>query len=313
MVPQRSRSVPPEPSFALPPSPELGDIASFMPALPTFGPASSPITIVTGGALDPSSRLIHQADDLAKMTLELGVRTLATQAQRLKADVQKLVLRAANHEESILQNEDGMTRIAQEFQAIKARVGNTDQTRLPTRAEFERLERETNKMMKGFKGELGGLRELMKDLARLVDRMHTSLLFESQESLPSRPALAAGTNKSTQRQASTRLPSSPEARIEEAVNSTKRWNREHKVTRLPEAQFIADYLKKQGQRDPSMARLLQRSIQKRALQRIKAERQEEWSPRSLEEFCQGVSWQEVVGTAKDILVYKRERTLKLLM
>ncbi|KAM5355978.1 hypothetical protein ACJ41O_002624 [Fusarium nematophilum] len=232
MVPQRSRSVPPEPSFALPPSPELGDIASFMPALPTFGPASSPITIVTGGALDPSSRLIHQADDLAKMTLELGVRTLATQAQRLKADVQKLVLRAANHEESILQNEDGMTRIAQEFQAIKAR---------------------------------------------------------------------------------TRLPSSPEARIEEAVNSTKRWNREHKVTRLPEAQFIADYLKKQGQRDPSMARLLQRSIQKRALQRIKAERQEEWSPRSLEEFCQGVSWQEVVGTAKDILVYKRERTLKLLM
>ncbi|WAO83654.1 Hypothetical protein NCS54_00085200 [Fusarium falciforme] len=108
------------------------------------------------------------------------------------------------------------------------------------------------------------------------------------------------------------LSSEHEYRITEAINSTKRWNREHKVTKCSDPEFIANYLMKQGRRDPGIAKVLQRAIQKRAFQAIKMETGEPWRPHDLTELCHSVAWRDVIDTATEVLVTKKHRTVQLL-
>ncbi|KAI8718822.1 hypothetical protein NCS52_00662200 [Fusarium sp. LHS14.1] len=103
-----------------------------------------------------------------------------------------------------------------------------------------------------------------------------------------------------------------ECRITETINSTKRWNREHKATKCSDPEFIANYLMKQGRRDTGIAKLLQQAIQKRVFQRIKVETGEPWRPHDLTELCHRVTWREVIDAATEVLVTKRHRTVQLL-
>lgn len=103
-----------------------------------------------------------------------------------------------------------------------------------------------------------------------------------------------------------------EYRITETINSTKRWNREHKVTKCSDPEFIANYLMKQGRRDPGIAKVLQRAIQKRVFQAIKMETGEPWRPHDLTELCHSVAWRDVIDVATEVLVTKRHRTVQLL-
>ncbi|KAL2685311.1 hypothetical protein Neosp_006408 [[Neocosmospora] mangrovei] len=106
--------------------------------------------------------------------------------------------------------------------------------------------------------------------------------------------------------------SNHEYRITETINSTKRWNREHKATKCSDPEFVANYLMKQGRRDTGIAKLLQQAIQKRVFQRIKVETGEPWRPHDLTELCHRVTWREVIDAATEVLVTKRHRTVQLL-
>lgn len=108
------------------------------------------------------------------------------------------------------------------------------------------------------------------------------------------------------------VPSDHECRITETINSTKRWNREHKATKCSDPEFIANYLMKQGRRDTGIAKLLQHAIQKRVFQRIKMETGEPWRPHDLTELCHRATWREVIDAATEVLVTKRHRTVQLL-
>lgn len=108
------------------------------------------------------------------------------------------------------------------------------------------------------------------------------------------------------------LSSDYERRITETINSTKRWNREHKVTKRSDPEFIVNYLLKQGRRDPSIAKVLQQAIQKRAFQAIKMETGELRRPQNLTELCHNVAWRDVIDAATEVLVTKRHRTAQLL-
>lgn len=107
-------------------------------------------------------------------------------------------------------------------------------------------------------------------------------------------------------------PLSHEHRITEAINSTKRWNREHKAIKCSDPEFIVSYLMKQGRRDPGIAKVLQQAIQKRASRGIEVETGEAWRPRDLKELCQNVTWRDVIDAATEVLVTKRHRTVQLL-
>lgn len=99
---------------------------------------------------------------------------------------------------------------------------------------------------------------------------------------------------------------SPEDRIREALNSTRRWNREYKATTLDDAAFVASYLRKQLKRDAKIAVFIQRSIKKRVQPRL------ERAPVSLDEFCSDVAWQDVKAVVEDVLVRDTSAVMQLL-
>ncbi|KAF4581098.1 Heat-labile enterotoxin IIB, A chain [Ophiocordyceps camponoti-floridani] len=91
----------------------------------------------------------------------------------------------------------------------------------------------------------------------------------------------------------------PTHRIQEAINSTRRWHRDHKTTPLSEADFVARYLRQQSKRDPPMAVLIQRALRRRVRGRY---RRGEGRPASLDDFCRAVVWRDVIETVERVLV-----------
>lgn len=97
-------------------------------------------------------------------------------------------------------------------------------------------------------------------------------------------------------------------RIEDTISSTRRWNRDHKSTKLRDAAFIANYLKQQSKRDPQMAVYIQKGIQRRVYHSGRPK--SKTRPRNLEQFCQVLVWKDVLDAAEDILVKNRGQTAK---
>lgn len=79
---------------------------------------------------------------------------------------------------------------------------------------------------------------------------------------------------------------------------------------MRENQFIISYLKKQGQRDPVLAKLLLQAIRERA-SNTKTRTSRAKKP-SLEETCRNTSWQDVIDSATEVLVVNKTRTLQFL-
>jgi hypothetical protein len=92
-------------------------------------------------------------------------------------------------------------------------------------------------------------------------------------------------------------------RIREAINSTRRWNRDYKNTDQSDADFTASYLRQQSKRDAPMAVFIQRSIGKRIRRRLPRLRS---LPLTLEEFCQDVTWKDVLDAVESVLVKNQD-------
>jgi hypothetical protein len=92
-------------------------------------------------------------------------------------------------------------------------------------------------------------------------------------------------------------------RIRETINSTRRWNRDYKNTDQNDADFSASYLRQQSKRDAPMAVFIQRCIGKHIRCRLPRSRS---LPLTLEEFCQDVTWKDVLDTVESVLVKNQE-------
>lgn len=90
-----------------------------------------------------------------------------------------------------------------------------------------------------------------------------------------------------------------QTRIQDALKSTRRWNRDHKTTRLGEAVFCAHYLTQQSKRDARMAVFLQRAVQRRVQARFPGRT---LRPRSLDDLCRLVLWADVKAVVEDVLL-----------
>mgnify|MGYP005989046143 FL=1 len=83
---------------------------------------------------------------------------------------------------------------------------------------------------------------------------------------------------------------SPEHRIKETLNSTRRWNRDHKANTLPDGTFVANYLKQQSKRDAPIAMFIQKMLKARVRRRLDSAYAR---PQTLEAFCREVTWNDV--------------------
>lgn len=289
------------------------------------------------------TKLLSRAEVLAKMTFELNLRAVSQQTDRLQRDMQALVQSTAEDKEFRAQNETRLEKLWQEMLAVKQHMSKvehvqTDNSQLAT--DFEKCQRETQALVDEFRTEIGELKVLIVGLSKHVDELPgaTEARNESGYSSQQNGSLDFGDLSPTQpieRQASVdgldgwgdgetkhsakelvneghdlRAVADASQRIIAAIQSTKRWNREHKATKLGDDEFSANYLKQQSKRDTKLAVYIQRAI----LRRIRWRRQRTASrPKSLEEFCKDVKWEDVIGTVQDVLMDKEKTTILALI
>ncbi|KNA94273.1 hypothetical protein FOXG_00392 [Fusarium oxysporum f. sp. lycopersici 4287] len=315
MSQNRHRSVPKGTGAPLSP-PSSQTSANFAPALTASKPfpdvAYSSIQTTPNSPKSEDNQLLKQAEALANMHFELNLHTVFSLASRLEKEVQQLVFRTADDQEFRRQNEERMTKMMIEVQTVKAYMARMGHNHEPaTRADIERLQQA---MMEDARTKIDEISGRMINVSRHAgvrgNEPQTSPSLVGIETRAMRKAKTDIISSAHQQQTS---PSSStlESRINDAINSTKRWNREHKTTKMRENQFIISYLKKQGQRDPVLAKVLLQAIRERA-SNTKTRTSKAKKLPSLEETCRNTSWQDVIDSATEVLVVNKTQTLQFL-
>ncbi|KAH7257085.1 hypothetical protein BKA59DRAFT_552767 [Fusarium tricinctum] len=326
MIRNRRRSVPAGTGAPLSPPPSQNS-NYWSPALVTSNalpPISrSPTTSFQYYPKSNGAKVLKQAEALATMSFELNLRAVWALANRLEQDVRMLVSRTANDQEFRRQNEERMTKMMQEVQVVKVHMAQFNGSQPATQADIEELQQEMNNTTLGWNKQLEDARAKVDDISSRIQPDVDTIVVNTNDPEPNTPP-TSGVETRAMRRARAQLGSSNqeqqnspksldlESRINEAINSTKRWNREHKVTKMRDNQFITSYFKKQGQRDPELAKILQQTLQKRAPRAYKTRSRKTQTPQSLEELCRNIAWQDVIDTATEVLVVNRSQTLRAL-
>ena len=260
-----------------------------------------------------AGRLLSRSEALARMTFELNIRRIEAQVNDVQKDVKRVVQATADDKEFRDQNEARLTKLWEEMLAVRQQVNKVVTSQESSNLDFDECQRETKTIVEEFRKELIGLKEFIHGISKQIDDLPT--LEDSLESGYGSLLLCDKSKDSQDYSQTTQFFSrnsqgttpSIEHRIEEAVNSTKRWNRDHKTTDLTEATFCANYLKQQSKRDSAMAVYIQKAIGKRVRRRFPRSRSR---PSTLEEFCQNVSWQDVLDTIQHVLQEEKKTTME---
>ncbi|KAM0203649.1 hypothetical protein ACHAPA_010279 [Fusarium lateritium] len=326
MVRNRRRSVPAGTGAPLSPPPSQNS-NNWSPALVTSNALPpiirSPTTSFQDYPKNNGTKVLKQAEALATMSFELNLRAVWALANRLEQDVRRLVSRTADDQEFRRQNEERMTKMMQEVQVVKAHMARFEGNQPATQADIEKLQQEMNNTTLGWNKQLEDARTKVDDISSRIQPDADTIIVKTNDPEPNTPP-AAGVETRAMRRARAQLGSSDqkqqtspksldfESRMNEAISSTKRWNREHKVTKMRDNQFITSYFKKQGQRDPELAKILQQTIRKRAPKACKTRSRKTQPSQNLEELYRNIAWQDVIDAATEVLVVNRSQTLRTL-
>lgn len=189
-MPARPRSVPPtlststrvtRSSRANLPLPSDGLIAVHRTSTIRHDAAAATITTTSNAASASSSasvaagsRLVAQADALAKMTLEMNLRSVSKQANRLEQELRALVRSTAQDEAFRAQHESRLQDMWKEILAVKAHAAQADEDgrRDATRhLADEECRHETRRAMDEMRSEIAGVKELVGGLASTLAEM----------------------------------------------------------------------------------------------------------------------------------------------
>ncbi|GAO14436.1 hypothetical protein UVI_02031710 [Ustilaginoidea virens] len=275
---------------------EAPDEAVPAPAETTLVGSSSPFPPTNMTTINP--RLFERAEKLALMTNELKLHKATQQVDEITRDLEQLARRTQFNETFRQQHEERMESLWCEILAVRAHIESASKLRAEERLEMKDYRREVvevKREMDDMKGLVTGLAGKVKELPTLSEANAVLAAVHTQREA-CEMAAATATGACAAAKATT---GKGKARRSETIKSTRRWHHEHKTTGLPDAAFTAKYLRKQSKRDPHMAILLHRAIQRRVESRRDGR---DSQPRSLEEFCQDVSWGDVTQTVEDELV-----------
>lgn len=299
-------------------------------------------TVQPSSSTSQGSKLAARAEALAKMTFELNMRAVNAQTDRLSRDVQALVQSTGEDKEFREKHESRLQNLWQEILAVKHQMTNVDgegqKQASDIKADFEKCQLETKSLISEFQCEIQDLRKLVDELSKQLDELPASGItdslddsgYKSQQSTKSSMEedssleLKREDSLNTQNGWGTKTTESyvdelawlghdadavakASHRVVEAIKSTRRWHRDYKKSKLSDAEFTANYLRQQSKRDAPLAVHIQKSIL-RELRRGN-NRLVNAHPRSLQEFCQDVKWQDVIDTVQNILVENKKSTI----
>ncbi|KAM3516183.1 hypothetical protein MY11210_000205 [Beauveria gryllotalpidicola] len=254
-----------------------------------------------------ASRLAAQADALAKMTLEMNLRSVGKQADRLERDLRALVQATARDAAFRAQHETRLQDLWKEILAVKAHLAAArDRDDAARGLADEACRSEARRLADEMRGEMAGVKEMVKGLRTALsempsaEQMQAALSQSSADTQDSDPNAQRKTDRQRQQQQPrSASKQSIHARIQDALRSTRRWHRDHKTTRLSDAAFCAAYLRQQSKRDAPMAVFLQRAVQRRVQARSPGRA---LRPRSLDDLCRLVLWADVEAVVEDVLL-----------
>lgn len=125
-----------------------------------------------------TSRLEAQADALAKMTLEMNLRSVSRQADRLEREIRSLVHNTSQDKAFRSQNEARLQDMWKEILAVKAHMAQERDTRHLT---DDVCQQEIRRIADEMKGELDTVRQMVGNIATTlsempsVEQMHAAL------------------------------------------------------------------------------------------------------------------------------------------
>ncbi|KAM0486888.1 hypothetical protein ACHAPX_000153 [Trichoderma viride] len=292
--------------------------AAIIPS-PSISPIPSNGSIITAR---PNSKLLHSADALARMTVELNVRAMATQTARLEKNLGVLMLRTKEDKEFRNTHDARVQNLVREIQVVKLRIEEMQELEWYSKSnnDVEQCKKDMHEIIgelkKEIKKEMSDLKGRVGDISSTLDKLPTVAEAEALIS-HTRVTRSALKGKIRAKPDAEKSPSVPKAaaktikqRIEDAISSTRRWNRDHKSTQLRDAAFVASYLKQQSKRDPQMAVYIQKAIQRHVYHSGRP--RSKTRPKNLEQFCQNLVWKDVLDTVKDVLVENRVQAVKAL-
>lgn len=171
---RRPRSVPPSTNRltrSSTASPSDGILAvhrtrTTIPSTDVANTSQSPSTVPHGRDNPPS--LLAQADALAKMTLEMNLRTVSRQAERLERELRGLVRKTADDAAFRAQHESRLQDMWKEILAVKAHMAQGRDTK---DLADEACRRETRRLVEEMRGEMEGVRRLVGDLSAALSEM----------------------------------------------------------------------------------------------------------------------------------------------
>ncbi|KAJ4130963.1 hypothetical protein NW768_006502 [Fusarium equiseti] len=315
-----------------PPSPPASQNTNTTLATSSTGiavPGPSPASTATLHAGNGGSKLSQQADALARMTFQVNLNAVSKIAYALQDDIKKLVLRTSGDHEYRRDNEQRMTKMMHEVQTIKRFMASLEGAPPATQADIERTQEEMRTTVKEWHARFESIETQVQAISNAAKQPPKPVIIKpatikavnpgpftpdtvGRETRSAKKARIEADVSSKGQQSSELTSSSnlstPEGRINEAINSTKRWNREHKVTKLKDSHYIVLYFKKQTQRDPQLASILQRTFQNRVVENVEGKA----NPRGLEECSNYASWNDVTDTAAKVLIANQKKLMELL-
>ncbi|RFU75697.1 hypothetical protein TARUN_6553 [Trichoderma arundinaceum] len=291
---------------------------AIIPSPSSISPLSSNSTIIASGN---NSGLLAQADALARMVIEFNVRAVSAKAERLEKSLSTLMTHTTEDKAFREIHDARLQNLCQEMLVVKQRMEEIQGPEWTSKSKTnpESCQKDMDESIDKLRKEMEELKSLVSDISGTLDKLPAAA---EAEALVRRSQVTTSVTKSSQTQASlsaraplpksktARNPVTTKQRIEDAIASTRRWNRDHKTTKLSDAIFTANYLKQQSKRDPQMAVYIQRALRRHIYRsgRPKAKTR----PKNLEQFCQNLVWRDVIETAEDILVRNGDWTAKAL-
>ena len=299
---------------------------------------TSVITTADKVASAKTHSICSQTEALSRMTIELNMRAINFQAQRLEHDLGLLVKSTEQDKEFLLQHKLRMDDIWKELLAVKIKVNEVQGGQEDASVRYERCRQETTDSIEEFRKQIGEFQTLCSDLSTQLESLPTmaDLDLVATQPLPDdsrqrslHPVSNMAIPPSAQRQGRLRAfvclhtsltddcgtesitdPTQNICRdIDDVISSTRRWNREHKTTNKSDATFVADYLRRQSRRNTRLAVHIQKGIRRRVRLRLA---DSDIRPKSLEEFCQVVTWNDVLEVVEEVLVNSVEDVVKAL-
>ncbi|KAF3076361.1 hypothetical protein CFAM422_001255 [Trichoderma lentiforme] len=270
--------------------------------------------------LENGSKLLAQADALARMTIEFNVRAVSAQTERLEKGLNKLMM-STKEDKAFRESHDArLQSLCKEILVVKQRMEEIQGPEWNGSGKdgLEGVKKEVDTSIELLKKEMEELKGLVGGISSTLDKLPTAAEAEALIKRTQASVSTGGREIQTRSKAARSLVESKTARsqvsikqrIDDAIGSTRRWNRDHKTTKLSDATFIANYLRQQSKRDPPMAVYIQRSI-KRHVSRSGRQKAKD-RPKNLEQFCQELVWKDVIETAEEVLVRNVARTAKAL-